>query len=299
MGGPLGENPASKRKVEGEEEIMAGRGHELTSNAARDGGPSRQDPLVEAGRRDWEAAVVAANRALVELVTPVDLDGVPGEWVGDSATGQAVLYLHGGGYNAGSCRTHHELAVRLLRAAGVPVLLVDYRLAPEHPCPAAVADAAAAYRWLLRHGVPPRRVVVGGDSAGGGLAVATLVQLRDDGVELPAAAVLLSPWVDLALSAPTLRSHADLDRVVSEDGLRRAAGYYLDGRDPTDPLASPLYADLSRLPPLLIHVGSDEALLDDATRLAEKARAAGVEVRLDVWQGMGHVFQLADAPAAR
>ena len=156
---------------------------------------------IEVQRQEWEAAVEAVNQTLEVTVIPADLDGVPGEWVKTEATigPGMILHLHGGGYNAGSCKTHRTMAAHLARASGVPVLLIDYRLAPEYPCPAAVEDTVKAYRWLLQNGFSAQQIILGGDSAGGGLAVAALVQLRDEGVDLPAATFLMSAWLDLAL----------------------------------------------------------------------------------------------------
>jgi acetyl esterase/lipase len=164
-------------------------------------------------------------------------------------------------------------------------------LAPEHPHPAAVDDATAAYRWLLSQGVNPARLAIAGDSAGGGLTIATLVALRDAGVQLPAAAVSLSPWVDLEGLGESMTTKASVDPMVQAEPLRRFGKHYLASHDPRTPLAAPLYADLSGLPPLLIQVGSAETLLDDSTRIAERARKAGVKVTLDEWEDMIHVFQ--------
>ena len=224
----------------------------------------------------------------------VDAGGVPAEWV--SAPGAdsdfALLYLHGGGYNAGSPVSHRELAGRLSAATGARVLVLDYRLAPEHPYPAAVEDATAAYRWLLRQGVAPARVAIGGDSAGGGLTVAAMVALRDAGDPLPAAGVCLSPWVDLEMSGESMRTRAKWDLLVGREGLLDSAAAYLAGADARTPLASPLYADLRGLPPLLIQVGTSETLYDDSTRLDERARAAGVDATIQVWEEMVHVWHL-------
>lgn len=235
-------------------------------------------------------------------VEPVDAGGVPAEWVTIAGAGSdaVVLYLHGGGYVIGSANTHRELVSRIVRAAEARGLVLEYRLAPEHPFPAAVEDATAAYRWLLDEGVPPSRVAVAGDSAGGGLTVATLVHARDRGLPMPAAAVLLSPWTDLEGTGPSLTERAALDPLVRREPLLRMASLYLAGSEARHPLASPLYADLRGLPPLLIQVGTWETLYDDAARLAERAVAAGVEVAFEPWNEMIHVWQLfSAAPEAR
>ena len=226
--------------------------------------------------------------------TPVDVAGVPAAWIDTPGAdaGRVVLYLHGGGYVIGSINTHADLAARLSRAAAARVLLLDYRLAPEHPYPAAVEDAIAAYRWVLRQGIAPSRLVVAGDSAGGGLTVATLVALRDAGEPRPAAGVCLSPWVDLEGLGASMTTKASVDPMVQRPGLQWFADLYLGGADPRTPLAAPLYAALHTLPPLLVHVGTAETLLDDATRLAERAQAAGVEVTLEAWEDMIHVWHL-------
>lgn len=249
------------------------------------------DSLVEE-RQTWETAAAQTVLPLTITVERVDTAEVTGEWIGSAdATGQPVLfYLHGGGYSAGSCVTHRELAARLCLASGARVFVLEYRLAPEHPFPAALHDAVAGYRWLLAQGIAPQQLVIGGDSAGGGLAVATLLWLRAHDVALPAANVLVSPWVDLALTGASMQTRAALDLSTSRDGLRRAATWYVQGQDLTQPFASPLYGDLHGLPPLLIQVGDHEVLLDDAIRLAERAIDAGVEVTLEVWDEMWHVW---------
>ncbi len=202
----------------------------------------------------------------------------------------ALLYLHGGGYIIGSPQGYRSLAAELGRAAGVTTYAIDYRLAPENVFPAAVDDAVAAYDALLKRGISPKRIVIAGDSAGGGLTVATLVALRDKGMPLPAAGFLISPWTDLSCSGASIASKASEDPTLDRAGLMAMASQYLGTADARTPLASPLFANLAGLPPLLIHVGSAEILLDDSTRLAQAAGAAGVSVHLSIWPRMIHVW---------
>lgn len=225
---------------------------------------------------------------------PVDAGGVRAEWITPpgSASNRVLLYLHGGGYVIGSVKMYRETIARLARAAGARGLGVDYRLAPEHPFPAAVEDGTAAYRWLLSQGIEPGRIVIAGDSAGGGLTLAVLVALRDAGVKMPAAGIPISPWVDLEALGESMTTKAAVDPIVQRDLVMPMAKFYLGGRDPRTPLAAPLYADLRGLPPLLILVGSAETLLDDSTRIAKKAEAAGVKVNLEVWEEMIHVWHI-------
>ncbi|SEO69729.1 alpha/beta hydrolase [Trujillonella endophytica] len=225
---------------------------------------------------------------------PVDAGGVPAEWaVPDGAVAERVLiYFHGGGYGFCSIGSHRKLVGHLAKATGCVGLNVGYPLAPEHPHPGAVLAAVAAYRWILSRGHRPEAVVLAGDSAGGGLAAAALVKARDDGLPMPAAGILMSPWVDMALTGESMTTCVDTDLLSAPAGNRYCAQQFLAGGDPRDPYASPLYADLAGLPPLYIQVGDGELLLDDARRLAEKARAAGVEVHLDVFHRMQHDFQM-------
>jgi acetyl esterase/lipase len=224
----------------------------------------------------------------------VTADGVPAEWV--SAPGidasRAVLYLHGGGYAIGSLNTHRRLAFDISAASGARVLVLDYRLAPEHPFPAAVDDATAAWRWLRRQGIAASKLAVAGDSAGGGLTLATLVNVRDLNLGLPACAVAISPWVDLEGTGVSMTARAAQDPMVQKAGLTWMANMYLAGKDARTPLAAPLHADLSGLPPILVQVGTAETLLDDATRIAERLHGAGGDVTLSVWPNMPHVFPL-------
>ncbi len=225
-------------------------------------------------------------------VEAVIAGGVPGEWVSaPGATADAViLCLHGGGYTMGSSKATHVVASFLSAASGCRVLVIDYRLAPEHPFPAALEDTIAAYRWLLEQGISRSRIILIGFSAGGGLALSTLVSLRDAHVALPAGAVLISPWTDLAGTGESVVTCAEADPWLTDEMNRYHAALYAGGKDLRHPLISPLYADMHGLPPLLIHVGSDEIMLDDSKRVAERAKAAGVEVTLEVWEGLWHVF---------
>ena len=222
--------------------------------------------------------------------TPVDAGGIPAEWIraAGASDKQTTYWLHGGGYCIGSRNTHRALLASISAASGARVFAIDYRLAPEHPFPAAVEDAVSGYRWLLSTGVDPEQITIGGDSAGGGLTVATLVALKDAGIPLPAGAMCISPWTDMALTGESLVSKADADPMT--DGIERVRDAYVGSADPRAPLASPIYADLSGLPPMLIQVGENEVLLSDSTLLAERAEAARVDVTLEVWPEMFHVW---------
>jgi monoterpene epsilon-lactone hydrolase len=223
----------------------------------------------------------------------VNARGVPAVWIStpDVLNDQVLLYLHGGGYIAGSIKSHNNLAARLSRVSKARVLVIEYRLAPEHIFPAAIEDSTKAYRWLVSNeGILPKNIIIGGDSAGGGLTIATLVNLRDEGDKLPAAAVCLSPWTDLAITGNSIKTNADIDPFVPAEDVETMAKLYYGDEDPKNPLVSPLYANLQGLPPLLIQVGTAEVLLDDSVRVAERAKEAGVEVQLEIWQDMIHVF---------
>jgi len=252
------------------------------------------EPTTQERRDGWEASRALAPLPGDVIVEPVDAGSVPAEWIsvpGGNAS-QTILYLRGGGYSFGSLGTHREVVQRICRASGCRTLNVAYRLAPENPFPAAVEDATLAYRWLLSQGVDPGNVVVAGDSAGGGLALALMIATRDAGEPLPRAAVVTSPWVDMTLSGESMKTRAADDPLIHEDWLRNCVADYVGDGDPRNALASPLYADLSGLPPLLIQVGECETLLDDSTRLAEQAKAAGVDVTLEVWPEMIHIWHI-------
>lgn len=271
--------------------------------------PSPESLRIRALLKQYVAPMFAGSSSLEELraflenlaqgplppgtrVEKITIGRTPAEWVSgpNAEEGRVIFYLHGGAYALGSCNSHRDLAARLAIASGARALVIEYRLAPENPFPAGLEDAVAAYRWLIERGTKPGNIVIAGDSAGGGLTLATLLSLRDAGDPLPAGAVLLSPWTDLAITGESYTSRAEFDPMLSKAGMPQTVAFYLGDRDPKTPLASPLYADLHGLPPLHIHVGEDEVLLDDSTRLAERARAAGVDVSLEVWEGMWHVF---------
>ena len=233
--------------------------------------------------------------ALPDVATAeVDAGGVAATWFTpqDGASDRVLLYLHGGGYVLGSVQSHRPLIERLAKRCGCRVLALDYRLAPEAPFPAAVDDAVAAYRWLLAQGIAAKRIAIAGDSAGGGLTLATLVALRDAGDPMPACAVPISPWTDMEGTGASMQTRAAVDPMVQKAALIELAGMYLDGADPKHPLASPLHADMTGLPPLLIQVGDAETLLDDTTRLRDKLAASGVDATIEVWDEMIHVWHL-------
>jgi acetyl esterase/lipase len=254
--------------------------------------PATQD-VVEARSRFEKMAVFLGGAPDAKCET-VDAGGVQSEWVAAPGidAGRAVLYLHGGGYAIGSINTHRRLAYDISAASGTRVLVIDYRLAPEHPFPAAVDDATRAWQWLKQKGFADNKIAIAGDSAGGGLTLATLVNLRDNRLGLPACAAALSPWVDLEGLGNSITARSAQDPMVQKEGLLWMARMYLNGADARSPLAAPLHADLAGLPPVLIQGGTAETLLDDATRIAEKLHTAGVEVKLSIWPNMLHVFPL-------
>ena len=223
---------------------------------------------------------------------PVDAGGVPAEWVvsDDEISNQVVFYLHGGAYVTRMPMLHRSFLHQLANASDAQILMVDYRLAPEYPFPAALDDALCAYRWLLNQGHAPKQIVFAGDSAGGGLTLATLVAARDRGFPLPASVILLSPWTDLLGTGEAIQELADEDVLLSWENLEECALDYAGSYDRANPLISPLYADLSGLPPMLVQVGGSEILRDDSTRLVEKIEQAGGQVQLVLEPFMGHVY---------
>ena len=258
-----------------------------------------RDTTVAQMRGDWDAAFGGTTAPVT--CRQVMVGTLDGEWISPaSAPGdKAVLYFHGGGFRIGSVASHRDLIAQIAIASGCRVLAINYRLAPEHRYPAALDDAQAAYDWMLGQGFEPGNIAFAGDSAGGTLVLAALVSLRERRLPLPAAAVLMSPWTDLAATGASYVSRAEADPIHQRPMILALAKNYLGGEgDPGDPLVSPLYADLTDLPPLLIQVGDRETVLDDSVMLADKARAAGVAVDLQVWDGMIHVFQMFGAELA-
>jgi acetyl esterase/lipase len=233
----------------------------------------------------------------VEL-TAVDVNGIPGEYsiVPGSDPSRMLMYFHGGGYCSGSIQSHRRLVTEAGRAARMRTLAIEYRLAPEHPFPAAHEDALTAWRFLRNQGIPAAHIATGGDSAGAGLTLALISRLRDAHEDLPACAWLISPWVDLTMSGSTLASKAAVDPLIHKEYLNELADAYLGAdMDRKDPRVSPLYGDFGNFPPLLIQIGSNETLLDDATRLAARAGAADVAVTLEIWPQMIHAWPLWNA----
>lgn len=252
-------------------------------------------PTSWAERRErFEAvcAAPAATDATVEAGTAGDNVSIEWSYAPGADPTRLLIFFHGGGYCQGSIASHRHMVIEAGRAAKARTLAVGYRLAPEHPFPAALEDARAAYAFALARGFAPSRIALCGDSAGGGLALALMLELRDANEPLPGCAWLLSPWVDLSLSAASLATKAPVDPLIQKPYLEQLASAYLAGHDPADPLVSPIRAELAGLPPLLVQVGSAETLLDDATAIAARAGAADVAVTLEIWPGMIHAWPL-------
>lgn len=260
-----------------------------------------RETTVAQMRSDWDAAFVGCSVPVT--IEPVSAGGIDGEWLvpSDAPRDKAILYFHGGGFRIGSVASHRDLAARIADASGCRVLSVNYRLAPEHRFPAALDDALIAYQYLRDQGLRPADIAFAGDSAGGNLVLAAMLAARDRGLPLPTAGALMSPWTDLTASGASYESRAEADPIHQRAMILALAKNYLgkDG-DPRNPLASPFYADLTRLPPLLVQVGDRETVRDDSTELVAKAKAASAEVELQVWDGMIHVFQMfPEIPQAR
>ena len=243
-------------------------------------------------RQEWETVAQRAELPPNIAIEPVEANGVACEWVIGSRAdrNKVLLWVHGGGFSNGSPKTHRAFASHLSEATGAAVLLPDYRLAPESPFPAAIADVTAVYQWLIAQGREAEMIMMGGDSAGANLAVESLISLQATGQPLPAAVVLTSPWLDLTQSGETITTNAEAEPSTTRESLDAAAQLYAGGKDASDPLISPLFAELHDLPPMFIQVGGDELLLSDSTRFAERLEAAGCEVELEVWPEMWHTW---------
>jgi acetyl esterase/lipase len=254
-------------------------------------GPDFKGDLEQA-RQDFEALLATLPVEAEFVFDEMRLGGVPAlHCQSGPAHAGALIYLHGGAFVSGSAHGYRGLAANIGKAAGLVTFALDYRLAPEHPFPAAIEDVLAAYRALLDSGMKAERIAFAGDSAGGGLALSSLLKIRNEGLPPPAAGYLLSPWADMTCTVETMASKAEEDPALDQAGLQVAASQYLSGTPADDPLASPAHADLSGLPPLLVQVGSAEILLGDALAIAARAGCGGTHVQLEVWPEMVHVWQ--------
>jgi len=252
------------------------------------------DKTVEEHRKALERASRLTLLPFGTKTELVSINGIKAEWVsvGNVSEEKIILYLHGGTYTFGSINTHRDIAARMSKYSGCKALVLDYRLAPEYPFPAAVEDSTNAFRWLIEGGISPNNIAIAGDSAGGGLSVATMLILKDNGDPLPGAAVCFSPWIDLEGKGESNKVNIGIDPLISPEWFDYMAAFYVGNNDIKNPQISPIYADLKGFPPMLIQAGSDEVILDDSKRLAELALEAGVEVTLDIWEKMWHVWQI-------
>ena len=249
---------------------------------------------VEDSRKSLDQLATLVTLPKDVTIESININDLPANWISapESNLDKVILYLHGGGYMEGSLISHQDLAIRIGRASKSKVLLIGYRLAPEHPFPAALEDSIMVYKWLTTEkNVLPQNIVIAGDSAGGGLTLCTLLKLRDENIPLPAAAVCLSPWTDLAITGNSIKKNFKIDPWLKPSEIYFMAELYIGDNDPENPYISPLYGSFYNLPPILIHVGSHEILLDDATRVATKAKNEGVDTTIEIWDEMLHVFQ--------
>jgi monoterpene epsilon-lactone hydrolase len=256
---------------------------------------SREDLDIGEERKALEKLARGFNNRQHAEHTPVSINGLLAEWIVPQhiSPGRTILYLHGGSYVAGSINSHRSIATSIAISARARALIIEYRLAPEFPFPAAIEDAKSAYDWLRANGISPKEIIFVGDSAGGGLALAllNLINLKAD--TMPAMAICLSPWIDLTEKVEPEIDNSRKDAILNAVNLKKAAKLYLEKEDPKNPLASPIYAELKNLPPILIQVGSDEILLSDSINYANLAKDAGVDICLEIWDDMQHVWQFA------
>ncbi|MDR0325344.1 MAG: alpha/beta hydrolase [Oscillospiraceae bacterium] len=248
---------------------------------------------LEVKRKGWEE--FASNDIIPDgiVIEKAVINNLPAEWIStvNSSKDNMILYFHGGGHTQGSIVTHRKLAAHIAKNTEVPVCIFEYPLAPEYPYPAALNSSEGVYAYLLDHGYKADNIVLGGDSSGGGLAIALTLLLKDKEIPFPKGIFLLSPMLDYTLSGDTMKTCAEKDPLCFEEDLRIDASYYIQNESPFNPLISPVYGDIRGFPPLLIQAGSEEILLSDATRFADKAKTSQVDVELSVWEGMWHVFQ--------
>jgi monoterpene epsilon-lactone hydrolase len=249
---------------------------------------------IDEMRRGAESLSKLAGLPRNTKVEKIKLNSFSAEWVcaQDAREDRVILYLHGGGYNICSPNTHRELAANISMASRATVILPNYHLAPEYPFPRALEDATLTYRWLLNNGFGGEHIALAGDSAGGGLSLATSILLRDSGDPPPSSIACISPWTDLQMSGNSIKTHADIDPMLNFRLMALMASNYIGDNDPRNPLISPIYANLKEISPMLIHIGSDEMLFDDSTRIAKKAKSAGVDVTLKKFNKMWHVWHL-------
>lgn len=252
------------------------------------------DTPIEKIRQDWDNLFSNVKPVVGAVAEEVNAGSVRAEWIRAprSREDRTVIFLHGGGFVLGSINSHRDICERISQAAGVRVLALEYALAPENPFPAQLEDSLAAYEWLLKQGVSPEYVALCGDSAGGGLALSTMLALKDAGRPLPVCAALMSPFVDMEMIGNSMVANDELDPMVHKPMVEVMVSSFLQGGDARHPLANPLYGDFSGLPPLLIHAGERETLLDDSLRVADRARKANVGTELKVWPGQIHVFHI-------
>ena len=255
---------------------------------------------IDQVRKGMEVATRLAFLPAKTKVEQTSYGGVKAEWVSAKNVNEenVILFLHGGGYNTGSPSTHRELAAHISKVSNAKVLLPDYRLAPENTFPAALEDAITSYRWLIDSGYSSSKIAIAGDSAGGGLTLVTCISIRDSGEPIPSSLACISPWTDLEMTGESVKTHKNIDPMVTfapiqiMASLQIMASNYIGSNDPRSPLISPIYADLKDFPPMIIQVGSDEILLDDSMRMAERAKQAGVDLTINIYEGMWHVFHI-------
>ena len=232
----------------------------------------------------------------------LNVKGVPVAWVSspNSEKDKVIIYLHGGAYILGSIKSSRALALKFSHISNARILIIDYRLAPEDPFPAGLEDVTAVYKWLInKEKINPKNIIIAGASAGGGLSIAALIKLRDESIALPSAGIIISPWADLTCKSDSFTENAEIEPWLTPNGLKDSAGLYLGDNNPENPYISTIFADFTGLPPLFIQTGTSEILLDDSHQLAEQAKKAGVEVELDVWEGLFHVFVAFPSPESQ